>query len=299
MDDAIRKQSLKLSEMKYMLERLVQVDSLDADSIKEYSRISGKGFLTTGPRIEAGNVVTHMGIIRNVTVSCSLCTIICNELFTDRHRCPDVLCIVVMLVGYVENWNSMSMDYEVLMLWFELSRSIVRLIRASFGITRLIRASFGITRLICVSFGITRLIYVSFGITRLVRVRRGTDRRGAIRMREGHMDASGFLYASADPSHPSPSSSSSKPFDRKPSTVAGSLFVRRSLRLLRRAITVRSLDLSRRLPIIVSLMHAASFHDLSARTQLEPCLSRGNPSHFFVSHPLESRKSCARVASLL
>ncbi|KAA0025190.1 ty3-gypsy retrotransposon protein [Cucumis melo var. makuwa] len=70
------------------------VESLDADSIKEYSQISGKGFLTTGPRIEAGNVVTHMGIIR-VTVSCSLCAIICNELFTDRHdRCPDVLYVV-------------------------------------------------------------------------------------------------------------------------------------------------------------------------------------------------------------
>ncbi|KAA0049972.1 ty3-gypsy retrotransposon protein [Cucumis melo var. makuwa] len=92
------------------------VDSLDVDSIKEYNQISGKGFLTIGPRIEAGNVVTHMGIIRNVTVSCSLCAIICNELFTDRHRCPDVLCIVVMLVGYVVNWNSTSMDYKVLML---------------------------------------------------------------------------------------------------------------------------------------------------------------------------------------
>ena len=51
-----------------------------------------------------------------MTASCSLCDIVCNELFTDRHRCPDVLCIVVMLVGYVVNWNSMSMDYKVLML---------------------------------------------------------------------------------------------------------------------------------------------------------------------------------------
>ncbi|KAA0035502.1 gag protease polyprotein [Cucumis melo var. makuwa] len=74
------------------------------------------------------------------------------------------------------------------------------LIRVSFGITRLIRASFGITRLICASFRITRLIRASFGITRLigVRVQRGADRRGARRMREGHMDASGFLYSSAD-----------------------------------------------------------------------------------------------------
>ncbi|TYK11903.1 gag protease polyprotein [Cucumis melo var. makuwa] len=78
------------------------------------------------------------------------------------------------------------------------------LIRASFGITRLICAFFGITRLIRASFGIIRLIRASFGITRLidvffeVRVQRGADRRGARRMREGHMDASGFLYASAD-----------------------------------------------------------------------------------------------------
>ncbi|KAA0045305.1 hypothetical protein E6C27_scaffold316G00700 [Cucumis melo var. makuwa] len=61
------------------------------DSIKGHSQVTSKGFLTTGPRIEAGNIVIHMGIIRNVTVSCSLCAIICNELFTDRHRCPDVL----------------------------------------------------------------------------------------------------------------------------------------------------------------------------------------------------------------
>ena len=35
-------------------------------------------------------------------------------------------------------------------------------------------------------------------LTFQVRVQRGADRRGARRMREGHMDASGFLYASAD-----------------------------------------------------------------------------------------------------
>ncbi|KAA0051459.1 hypothetical protein E6C27_scaffold55G002200 [Cucumis melo var. makuwa] len=75
-----------------------------------------------------------------------------------------------------------------------------RLICASFGSTRLICASFGSTRLICASFGSTRLICASFGSTRLlcrVGVQRGADRRGAGRMREGHMDASGFLIASA------------------------------------------------------------------------------------------------------
>ncbi|KAA0062860.1 NAC-alpha domain-containing protein 1 [Cucumis melo var. makuwa] len=75
-----------------------------------------------------------------------------------------------------------------------------RLICVSFGGTRLICASFGSTRLICASFGSTRLICASFGSTRLlcrVGAQRGADRREAGRMREGHMDASGFLIASA------------------------------------------------------------------------------------------------------
>ena len=50
----------------------------------------------------------------------------CNELFTDRHRCPDVLCIVVVLVGYVVNWNCMSVDFKVLMLG--MWQSIVRIL---------------------------------------------------------------------------------------------------------------------------------------------------------------------------
>ncbi|TYK21884.1 hypothetical protein E5676_scaffold494G00190 [Cucumis melo var. makuwa] len=91
-------------------------------------------------------------------------------------------------MGYVLDWNCISMDFKVLRLG--VSFGITRLIRASFGITRLIPASFGITRLRCVSLGITRLIGV--------RVQRGADRREAGRMREGHMDVSGFLYASAD-----------------------------------------------------------------------------------------------------
>ncbi|KAA0036511.1 hypothetical protein E6C27_scaffold3668G00010 [Cucumis melo var. makuwa] len=67
---------------------------------------------------------------------------------------------------------------------------------ASLGSTRLMCASFGSTRLICASFGSTRLIRAFYGTTRLlcrVRAQRGADRREAGRMREGHMDASGFL----------------------------------------------------------------------------------------------------------
>ncbi|KAA0059039.1 hypothetical protein E6C27_scaffold233G00640 [Cucumis melo var. makuwa] len=174
-----------------------RVDSLSVDSIEGHNQVSGKGFPTTGPRFEAGSIIIHRGLyVSNVTASCSLCAIGCKELFTNRHRCPDVLYIVVMLMGYAVNWNCMSMDFKVLRL-IGASFGITRLIGVSFRVTRLICASFGITRLLCASFGITRLIRASFGITR-VRVQRGADRRGARRMREGHMDASGFLYASAD-----------------------------------------------------------------------------------------------------
>ncbi|KAA0041716.1 pol protein [Cucumis melo var. makuwa] len=75
-----------------------------------------------------------------------------------------------------------------------------RLMCASFGSTRLMCASFGSTRLMCASFGSTRLICAFYGTTRLlsrVRAQRGADRREAGRTREGHMDASGFLIASA------------------------------------------------------------------------------------------------------
>ncbi|KAA0063872.1 hypothetical protein E6C27_scaffold40016G00010 [Cucumis melo var. makuwa] len=75
-----------------------------------------------------------------------------------------------------------------------------RLICASFGSTRLTCASSGSTRLMCASFGSTRLICAFYGTTRLlrrVRAQRGADRREAGRTREGHMDASGFLIASA------------------------------------------------------------------------------------------------------
>ncbi|TYK20316.1 gag protease polyprotein [Cucumis melo var. makuwa] len=155
--------------------RSFKVDPLSVDSIEGHNQVSDKGFPTTGPRIEAGNVVIHRGLhVRNVTASCSLCAIGCKELFTDRHRCPDVLYIVVMLMGYVVNWNCMSMDFKVLRLG--VSFGITKLICASFGITRLICASFGITRRICTSFGITRLIGVSFGVTRLIRASFGITR---------------------------------------------------------------------------------------------------------------------------
>ncbi|TYK27276.1 hypothetical protein E5676_scaffold244G00430 [Cucumis melo var. makuwa] len=133
------------------------VDPLSVDSIEGHKQVSGKRFPTTGPQIEAGKVVIHRGLhVSNVTASCSLCAIGCKELFTDRHRCPDVLYIIVMLMGYVVDWNCMLMDFKILRLG------------VSFGITILICASFGITKLICATFGITRLKCASFGITRLI-----------------------------------------------------------------------------------------------------------------------------------
>ncbi|KAA0063968.1 Retrotransposon protein, Ty3-gypsy subclass [Cucumis melo var. makuwa] len=77
----------------------------------------------------------------------------------------------------------------------------------SYGITTCY-ASFGITRLQCVSDRITRLICMSFGITRLtdvcvlrdhetvmcnVKIMFEADRRGARRMRKGHMGVSCFI----------------------------------------------------------------------------------------------------------
>ncbi|KAA0025367.1 gag protease polyprotein [Cucumis melo var. makuwa] len=126
---------------------------LGVDSIEEHNQVSGKGFPTTRPRIEVGNLVIHRGLY-------SIVRILAMELCPGRTS-------VTVVDGLV---------------WTE----------------GLIGVSFRVTRLIRVSFGITRLIRASSEITRLVRVQRGADRRGARRMREGHMDASGFFYASAD-----------------------------------------------------------------------------------------------------
>ncbi|TYK29899.1 ty3-gypsy retrotransposon protein [Cucumis melo var. makuwa] len=113
------------------------VDSFGRKLEQDFSYIPGKGFLTTGPRIEGGNVVVHMG------------------LYVNRHRCLDVLCIVVMLVGYVVSWNSMSMDYKVLRLCCGVMVSFIYGVMYLTDI--LIRASFGITKLMCAFYEATRL----------------------------------------------------------------------------------------------------------------------------------------------
>ncbi|TYK17123.1 hypothetical protein E5676_scaffold1032G00600 [Cucumis melo var. makuwa] len=121
---------------------------VDVELNKGFSNISSKGFLTTGPQIETGNVT------------------------------PDVLCIIVMLMGCAVNWNrvTFSFVYGVVYLTGTVSFRITKLMCVSFGITRLICASFEITRLICASFRITRLICASFGITRLICVSFGITR---------------------------------------------------------------------------------------------------------------------------
>ncbi|KAA0047539.1 hypothetical protein E6C27_scaffold2963G00160 [Cucumis melo var. makuwa] len=152
-----------------------RMDPLSVDSIEGHNQVSCKGFPTTGPRIEAGNVVIHKGLrVTCVPSGVRSCL--------NRHRCSGVLYIVVMLMGYVVDWNCMSMNFKVLRLG--VSFGITRLIRASFGITRLICAPFGIIRLIGASFGITRLIRAPFGVTRLMC--KGTARG---RLTRGRKDA--------------------------------------------------------------------------------------------------------------
>ncbi|TYK07281.1 DNA-directed RNA polymerase I subunit RPA1-like [Cucumis melo var. makuwa] len=192
------------------------VDPLSVDSIEGHNRVSGKGFPTTGPRIEAGNVIIHRGlhVTRPLDVACVLFG--CRELLADRPRCWMFGVIDGVRIGNAySNCGCSCLNLYYLTgkayggacaLRICASFGSTRLICASFGSTRLICPSFGSTRLMCASFGSTRLICASFGSTRLicafygttrllcrVRAQLGTDRREAERMREGHMDTSGFL----------------------------------------------------------------------------------------------------------
>ncbi|KAA0039650.1 hypothetical protein E5676_scaffold767G00250 [Cucumis melo var. makuwa] len=201
---------------------------LGVDSIEGHNRELGKGFPTTGPRIEAGNVVIHRGlhVTRPLVVACVLSGVrSCFRIDPDagcsvrgshwpRHLSRSLVgegrCLN-LLSDWQSLWRSCNMNVVECALRICASFGSTRLIRASFGSTRLICASFGSTRLMCASFGSTRLICASFGSTRLicafygttrllcrVRAQRGADPREAGRTRKGHMDASGFLIASAD-----------------------------------------------------------------------------------------------------
>ncbi|KAA0057668.1 pol protein [Cucumis melo var. makuwa] len=131
------------------------VDLLSVDSIEGHNRVSGKGFPTTGPRIQAENVEIHRGLhVSDFTVQ--------------------------YVVKHWSGCGSWSLDGEghCLNLYYLTDKAYggtcALRISASFGSTRLICASFGSTRLICASFGSTRLICAFYGTTRLLC--RGTAR---------------------------------------------------------------------------------------------------------------------------
>ncbi|KAA0045442.1 hypothetical protein E6C27_scaffold294G00440 [Cucumis melo var. makuwa] len=161
---------------------------LGVDSIEGHNRVSGNGFPTTGPRIEAGNVIIHRGLHvskRPLVVACVL-----SGVRSCLRIDPNAGCSCALRIR--ASFGSTRLICA--------SFGSTRLICASFGSTRLMCASFGSTRLICASFRSTRLICAFYGTTRLlcrVRAQRGADRREARRTHEGHMDASGFLIASA------------------------------------------------------------------------------------------------------
>ncbi|KAA0060497.1 hypothetical protein E6C27_scaffold22G003400 [Cucumis melo var. makuwa] len=177
------------------------VDPLSVDSIEGHNRVSGKGFPTTGPRIQAENVEIHRGLhvsdftVQYVVKHWSGCG---SWSLDGEGQCLNLYYLTDKAYGGTCALR-ISASFGSTRL-IGASFGSTRLICASFGSTRLICASFGSTRLICASFGSTRLICASFGSTRLlcrVGAQRGADRREAGRMREGHMDASGFLIASA------------------------------------------------------------------------------------------------------
>ncbi|KAA0055514.1 Ulp1-like peptidase [Cucumis melo var. makuwa] len=180
---------------------------LDVKLNRDFSYSSCKGFLTTGPQIDTGNVVTHMILVmelcRGETRSSKTSYVLGFEL---RRSAVSFIYGVAYLIDTVSfGITRLICASDGITRLICASFEITGLICASFGITRLICASFGITRLICVSFGITRLICASFRITRLicasdgitrlidVMVWRGADRRGTRRVHEGHMDASSFF----------------------------------------------------------------------------------------------------------
>ncbi|KAA0043040.1 hypothetical protein E6C27_scaffold75G001220 [Cucumis melo var. makuwa] len=180
------------------------VDLLSVDSIEGHNREPGKGFPTTEPRVEAGNVVIHRRLhaTRPLVVACVLSgiEIVCRWTLEFTVRYVVVIGLDIdhgVWSGKDGCWGMTVVDGLV---WTEGTRLIcasfgsTRLICASFGSTRVKCASFGSTRLICASLGITRLIDVSFGITRLICAFYGTTRllcKGTVRGRptRGRKDA--------------------------------------------------------------------------------------------------------------
>ncbi|KAA0042308.1 NAC-alpha domain-containing protein 1 [Cucumis melo var. makuwa] len=148
------------------------VDLLSVDSIEGHNRVSGEGFPTTGPQIEAGNVVIHRGL----HVSDYWDSILMDLEVTVQY---------VVIIGLdVDHgvWTGKDSGTKLVCASFGSTRLMcasfgsTRLIGASSGSTRLICASSGSTRLMCASFGSTRLICASFGSTGLICAFYGTTR---------------------------------------------------------------------------------------------------------------------------
>ncbi|KAA0062182.1 NAC-alpha domain-containing protein 1 [Cucumis melo var. makuwa] len=162
------------------------VELLSVDSIEGHNRVSSKDFPTTGPRVEAGNVVIHRGL------HCAL--LICASFGSTRLMCASFESTRLMCASSGSTRLICASVGSTRLICASFGST--RLMCASFGSTRLICATFGSTRLRCASFGSTRLICAFYGTTRLlcrVRAQRGADRREAGGTREGHMDASVFL----------------------------------------------------------------------------------------------------------
>ncbi|KAA0046933.1 DNA-directed RNA polymerase I subunit RPA1-like [Cucumis melo var. makuwa] len=183
------------------------VDLLSVDSIEGHNR-DHVGFPTTGPRIEAKNVVIHRGLhiwifmLMDLGVTVQYVVIIGLDVdhgvWTGKDSESDFGRTRLMCASFGSTRLICASFGSIRLICASFGST--RLICASFGSTRLMCASFGSTRLICASFGSTRLICAFYGTTRLlcrVRAQRRADRREAGRTHEGYMDASGFLIASA------------------------------------------------------------------------------------------------------
>ncbi|TYK17672.1 hypothetical protein E5676_scaffold2434G00010 [Cucumis melo var. makuwa] len=127
---------------------------LFADLNKDFSYISGKGFLTTRPQTETLKSVVG-------TLVMELCR---GETKRSKTSCVDVLGFELR----INTVRQFSMDCGVTVSF--IYGIAYRTGTVFFEIPRLICVSFGITRLICASFWITRLICASDGIIRLIDV---------------------------------------------------------------------------------------------------------------------------------
>ncbi|KAA0067179.1 gag protease polyprotein [Cucumis melo var. makuwa] len=86
---------------------LYSVDSLSVDSIKRHNQVSGKGFLTTGPQIEARNVTPMLGcFVHSSYVNRLCCTL---ELIVDGLKSLKVRLTYDVSLCFVSLWLKRSL----------------------------------------------------------------------------------------------------------------------------------------------------------------------------------------------